>query len=240
MTRGRFASLREFLQARVSPRGNLGLPFTIAVLLVMGAAWLFAGIADEVMHGEPITRIDDEVAQWFYSSATIPLTRVVLFFTHVHSAPGLLLLSAVFALFLVRKNERYWLLTLALTVPGCMLLNVALKHVFQRARPSFDEPLLTLTTYSFPSGHAAGSTVFYGVLAAYLLCKIKSSGWRSVIVLSAFSLVTLVALSRMYLGVHYLSDVLAGIVVGIAWLTLILAAVAALRPRRSRHDADQT
>jgi membrane-associated phospholipid phosphatase len=238
MTRSRLASLRAFLRARISPEEHLGLPFTLAVLLLIGAASLFASIADNVMSGAPITSVDEQVAQWFYSSATIPLTRVVLFFTHVHSAPGLLILSALFALFLMRKKENYWLLRLVLTVPGGMLFNVGLKHVFQRVRPSFDEPLLMLTTYSFPSGHAAGSTVFYGLLAAYLVCKTESSARRFVIVLSAFCLVALVALSRLYLGVHYLSDVLAGIVVGIGWLTLILTAVAALRPRRPFNKAD--
>lgn len=207
----------------------------LAALLAMGATCLLYSIAEDVTHRGPIAGIDEQIAQWFYSRAAVPLTRVVLVITDIHSTPGLLLLSALFAIFLIRKKEWYWLPTLALAVPGGMLLNAALKQLFQRARPSFDEPLLTLTTYSFPSGHAAGSTVFYGLLAVYLVCAIKPARWRWMIVLSALGLVALVALSRLYLGVHYLSDVLAGIVVGIAWLALSLAAVAALRGRRSEH-----
>lgn len=232
MTRPRLASLRAFWQARLSPKGHLGLHFTIGVLLLISAGLLFAGIPEGVVRDAATASIDMQVAQWFHSNAAMPLTRFVLFFTHVHSVPGLILLSTLFAIFLIWRKKRYWLLSLAVAVPGGMLLNVALKHIFQRARPSFDEPLLTLTTYSFPSGHAAGSTVFYGVLAAYLVCTIKPWRWRFIIVLSAIALVALVALSRLYLGVHYLSDVLAGIIVGIAWLALSLAAVATLRRRR--------
>jgi undecaprenyl-diphosphatase len=131
--------------------------------------------------------------------------------------------------FLIRKRERFWLLALTVAVPGGMLLNVALKHAFQRARPVFEEPLLSLGTYSFPSGHAAGSTVFYGILAAYLICNLRLWRWRLLIAMSSVVLVSLVALSRMYLGVHYLSDVVAGIVESIGWLAFILTSVAFMR-----------
>lgn len=224
---------RESLLARLSPDGTRRLALTVGVLVMIGAAWAFGSIAEAVMQGREITRTDLAIAQWFHANATTALTGAVLVFTHMHSAPGLLMLSALFALFLAKTKQQYWLLTLALTVPGGMLLNFALKHFFERARPTFDEPLLSLTTYSFPSGHAAGSTVFYGVLTAYLVCMSQSWWLRVVISLSAVIMVALVALSRMYLGVHYLSDVLAGIVEGIGWLALVLTSIAAFGQRRS-------
>jgi undecaprenyl-diphosphatase len=113
-----------------------------------------------------------------------------------------------------------------------MLLNVALKHVFQRARPSFDDPLLSLLTYSFPSGHTAAATVFYGLLACYLVRRAHAWRARVLIVLAAVAMVVLVALSRMYLGAHYLSDVLAAAAEGAAWLAICITAVSTLQRRR--------
>ena len=112
-----------------------------------------------------------------------------------------------------------------------MLLNVLIKHVFGRARPSFSEPFLVLTSYSFPSGHVVGTTLFYGVLAAFLVSKINAWTWRALVVLLAFVMVALVALSRVYLGVHYLSDVLAAFAEGVAWLAIFFTALHSLRRR---------
>lgn len=103
-----------------------------------------------------------------------------------------------------------------------MLLNVLMKYAFHRARPSFDDPLLVLTTYSFPSGHVAGATLFYGVVAAMLISRTAAWRWRVMVVLAAITMVALVALTRVYLGVHYLSDVLAAFAEGVAWLALCL------------------
>jgi membrane-associated phospholipid phosphatase len=106
------------------------------------------------------------------------------------------------------------------TVPSGMVLNALTKLAFQRARPSFDNPILTLSSYSFPSGHVAAATLFYGVLAALLIAKTSEWRWRVLILLVAIVLVALVALTRMYLVVHYLSDVMAAFAQALAWLAL--------------------
>jgi undecaprenyl-diphosphatase len=110
-----------------------------------------------------------------------------------------------------------------------MLLNVLMKHAFGRARPMFAEPMLTLTTYSFPSGHVAAATLFYGLLAAFMVTRIEAWRWRLLVTLMAFLIVVLVGLSRIYLGVHYLSDVLAAFAEGIAWLAICLTAMHSLK-----------
>jgi undecaprenyl-diphosphatase len=118
-----------------------------------------------------------------------------------------------------------------------MLLNVGLKHIFHRARPHFDDPLLTLATYSFPSGHTASATVLYGLLACYLVAHSRSRARSVAIVAAAACMVGLVALSRMYLGVHYLSDVLAAAAEGCAWVATCVTAVSTLRRRRLERGA---
>ncbi|STQ93145.1 phosphatidylglycerophosphatase B [Janthinobacterium lividum] len=91
-----------------------------------------------------------------------------------------------------------------------------------------------LSTYSFPSGHTATSTALYGLLAAYLICQTAPGAWgkRIAIALGAFLMAALVGFSRIYLGAHYLSDVLAAMAESYGWLAICIAGVSTLRRRR--------
>jgi undecaprenyl-diphosphatase len=156
----------------------------------------------------------------------------MLFVTHWNGIAGSSVMGALLALWFWRRRAHYWLIACLIAVPGGMLLNVVLKHVFRRARPTLDDPLLSLLTYSFPSGHTAAATVFYGLLACYGVRRAHAWGARATIVLAAVAMVMLVALSRMYLGVHYLSDVLAAAAEGAAWLAICITAISTLHRRR--------
>lgn len=221
----RFAPQIAFLHARLSPRSYLGLNLTLGALLLIGASWLFGGIAEDVLMGDPLTVIDVRVAQWFHARATPLLTQSMLVITHLHGSTAISIFMALAMLYLAWKRDWYWLICLGVTVPSGMQLNVLMKHAFHRARPSFDHPLLVLSSYSFPSGHVAGTTLFYGVLAAMLIAKMAAWRARVTIVLVAMALILLVALSRVYLGVHYLSDVLGGFAEALAWLTICLLGI---------------
>ena len=220
--RHRFAPQIAFVQARLSPKSYLGLQLTVGAIVLMGASWLFGGIAEDVVSGDPLTVIDLQVAQWFHAHSTALMTQVMLIVTHIHGPLPVMLALVLIAAYLAWKRDWYWLLCMSFTVPFGMLLNVFMKYAFHRSRPSFDDPLLVLTTYSFPSGHVAGATLFYGVMAAMVISKIPAWRWRVTTVLVAIMMVALVALTRVYLGVHYLSDVLAAFAEGVAWLTLCL------------------
>jgi membrane-associated phospholipid phosphatase len=115
-------------------------------------------------------------------------------------------------------------------------LNVLLKYTYMRARPSFDDAILTLATYSFPSGHTAAATLLYGIIAAYLVCLTPRFGLRGAIVAGAVLMVALVGASRVYLGVHYASDVLAAVVESCGWLAVCITASSTLRRRRSARS----
>jgi undecaprenyl-diphosphatase len=117
------------------------------------------------------------------------------------------------------------MLTVALSIAGGLALNVLFKHAFERARPHFDHAPVALETYSFPSGHTAAATVFYGVLAAFLVSRTHDKRLRAALVIGAIAAVVLVAFTRVYLGAHYPSDVVAAAAASTAWLTLCLATV---------------
>ena len=171
---------------------------------------------------------DIAVSAWFHAHTHPVLTQIMLVITHAHSTLAICLLALGIGLWLLRRRRFWWLLALILSVPGGLILNAAVKQAIRRARPHFDDPLLTLTSYSFPSGHTAGATVFYGFLTVLLLAHVRETRWRVAIVAGASGMVVLVALSRVYLGVHYLSDVIGAIVEGAIWLALCLTAVRAL------------
>jgi undecaprenyl-diphosphatase len=103
--------------------------------------------------------------------------------------------------------------------------------LIHRDRPLFEDPLLALPTYSFPSGHAMASTVFYGFVVACVLTETQPRDRRYALIAAGILMIGLVCLSRLYLGVHYVSDVLGGILEAIAWSTLVLTALRVLGTR---------
>ena len=239
--RRRSAPYIAFIQARLTSKSELGLHLTLIVALFVGAIWIFGGVAEDVVSGDPLVELDVKIADWVHARTTPYLTRLMLLFTDVHGTQGMSFLTAALALYLGLRRKWYWLLTLVIVVPGGMLVSVLLKYVFMRDRPDLGDPILTLASYSFPSGHVAGATLLYGFLAAYLGSQVRSRRWRVVFVFSACGLVLLVAVTRIYLGVHYFSDVVAAAAGGTAWLALCLIAVEALRQRRRKaHGSSDT
>ena len=176
--------------------------------------------------------IDLPVSTWFHANRNPFVTQLMLLVSHWHSTTGVLAMAAVLGVALWYRHQPWWLLALLLSVPGGMLLNVAVKNLVQRARPHFDNPVLTLATYSFPSGHTAGAALFYGFLTVLVFADPGARRWRGAMVIVAVAMVLLVGLSRIYLGAHYFTDVVGAIVEAMLWLGLCLFGVQALRRRR--------
>ena len=226
--------LHRWIAARLTPGEETGLHLSVGIVLMLATGWIFASIADGVVNGSAIVLLDHRISAWIQGQHADWLTGFMLFITHWHGLAGVLSMAALLALWFWQRRAHYWLATLLLTVPGGIVLNVLLKYAFQRTRPKFDEPLLTLATYSFPSGHAAAATLFYGLVAAYLVRTGRSRLTWLLAVLAASSMVLLVAASRVYLGVHYFSDVVAAIAEGGLWLTICITTISTLRRRRER------
>ena len=173
--------------------------------------------ADLLLHG-PLTSADPAISSWFHGHMRPAVTAFLFFFTHLHSTIGLDVMSVLVAVFLAVKHRARWIGWLLLTVQGGQLLNVLVKDSFQRPRPHFDHPLVTLATYSFPSGHAAGSTVFWGFVCVLAWSWPARDSIRRLLAVVAPLVVALTCLSRVYLGAHYLTDVVAGVCEGVAWV----------------------
>jgi membrane-associated phospholipid phosphatase len=181
--------------------------FLLLALLLTQGTWLAA--------------FDQQVTQFLHARRTPWVTGIMLFVSNAHETIPILAAAVILAMWRWVRADRAGAMSLAV-VPMGQLLNVGLKHAFQRARPVVTEPLVHLATYSFPSGHAVASTLFYGTVCALVLQRVKSRAWRVMAAVGAIAMILLVTSSRVYLGAHYLSDVIAGVAVGAACVAAVL------------------
>jgi undecaprenyl-diphosphatase len=200
------------------------LPVFIALAIGIGASMAagdaFMDIAERVQGDSPnLHRIDREFHEWARDARTDGSTRFFTAMTLIGTPAGLTILEAIVGGFLIAKKRWRWFAYLALTTGIGGLLNLELKAYFARARPELAEALRHAHGYSFPSGHAMGSTIVFGALA-YLAFRVLSHwGSRSAALAFACTMIVAIAASRIYLGVHWISDVGAGIAAGLIWLT---------------------
>jgi membrane-associated phospholipid phosphatase len=227
-----FDNAVAFVRARLSPAGLFGLYFTVGTVALVGAMWMFGGISEDLITGDPLVFVDAVISEWLRTHSDPGFTRGMQLVSALASASTIGVLCALIACGLAWKRLWYSLLGLVLAVGGGMLLNVLLKNLFDRARPGWADPLMALTDPGFPSGHTMMATILYGCVAVFLIWRTAAWRWRIFIAALTMLLVLAVALSRMYLGAHFLSDVLGAMAAGTAWLALCLTAVEILRRRR--------
>jgi membrane-associated phospholipid phosphatase len=179
----------------------------------------------------PLGGTDHELATWFHERLTPAFVSVLHAFTDFGSGEWIGIV--VFALVLFFAWKRWWpsLVTLIVAVPGGMLLNEWVKVLVHRQRPFLDGPFVDWSGYSFASGHTIGATLLYGQLLLFVLPALNARHWRLLSILSAMSLVALVGFSRIALGAHFLTDVLAAILFGIVWLALCMILGKPMRTR---------
>lgn len=203
---------------------------SLGIMLAVGVV-LFVFIATDVTRGTALTLADIRVTRWIQAWAHPNFTAAMLLITELGSTLFVSSVAFIAALYALWRRQWLRLLAIVLIVYGGMLLNVALKRLFQRARPILDEPILSLASYSFPSGHTVAATVLWGMIAVFALRTLHAWHWRLLAVSSAVTIIVLVGFSRIYLGAHYLSDVLAGIAEGLVWLLFCLVLLKIFRRR---------
>ena len=235
--RPRFERHRRFVRNRLSPEKTLGLHVTIGVLVMIIGAWWFSEIARDLGPTTPQVLLDQRVANWFHAHATPELTLAMSAISWLGSVAALTLFSTLLAVFFVMRRGWNRLVALVLTMAGGGLLNVLLKHFFHRQRPVFENPLVTIESFAFPSGHAMGATLLFGLLAVIALRFVRATAARVAIVIAAVSIIALIGLTRIYLGAHFLTDVLAAFAIGSAWLAFAWATAETFRKRRRKSSS---
>ena len=210
---------------------------SVSLIAAILSLFLFAWLAEEVLETDTI-RFDNFVRAAVHTWASPGLTSFMRAMTWIGSVKFLVpLIAGCVATFLyVRWRRAAFLLLIA--VAGAIPLDATLKAAFHRTRPVpfFDTPLPT--SYSFPSGHALFAFCTFGVLAAVTSARTKRVWLRALVWVAAASVVILIGLSRIYLGVHYPSDVIAGYLAAAIWVSTI-AVVDRWRQRRTRNRASR-
>ncbi|MDQ3879810.1 MAG: phosphatase PAP2 family protein [Chloroflexota bacterium] len=212
-------------------RGDRRARSVLVLLAVLAAAvTAFAHVAEDYLTHDPLARWDVDFARWLHEHSTPALVEAFDVVTLAGNAVVLLLVALAAAVVVARRARISEAALLLGAYFGAEALNATLKVVFHRPRPEL--AFVDLETYSFPSGHAMASTVVY-VLVAHL---VAGAARHRVARLGAFAtaaaLVGAICFSRLYLGAHYLSDVLAGVSAGLAWLAACLLVYEAYSGRR--------
>jgi membrane-associated phospholipid phosphatase len=177
----------------------------------------------------PLAGVDHGVALWFHAHLTPTFVSVLRGITEFGSSEWIAIVLSIAVLFFVFK--RWWpsLVMMVVAIPGGMLLNEWIKILVHRHRPFVDGWFVDWSGYSFASGHTIGATLLYGQLALFIFPLIKGRRGRALVFAAAILVVVLVGFSRIALGAHYVTDVLAGMFLGTSWLTVCLLVSRPLR-----------
>ena len=237
--------LERVLPARLLPRGadpeeRAGLRLLLVLVALLGALLVVLPMAVAVRsEWDPLVALDERVSGaaedavrahgWLLAAA-----RLV---THLGDPLPLTLLTALQVVLLLRLGSRRLALFVAAARGGAVAISTTLTLVVDRARPVFDVPVAVAQGLSFPSGHALGGAAFWSSTVLALLPLVDRPLRRTAVVV-AVGVPVLVAASRVLLGVHYLSDVVAGLVLGFGWTAVCVAVFAVWRREEGRREVD--
>lgn len=214
-------SLIRFWVHRVSSRlatliaavGTIGL--FICLVILLGLSWLFQEVLEKEAFGFDTTVLLS-IHQW----SNPVLDRIMLSLTRLGDPEFVIVIVVVTLVLLLWRRQRTEAKIFAIACLGALILNQGLKLFFAKPRPALWTPLIVEKSFSFPSGHALGSLVLYGFLAYLLAIQYpKRSRW---IYSLTFVLVIAIGISRLYLGVHWFTDIAAGYAVGLLWLVVCI------------------
>jgi undecaprenyl-diphosphatase len=220
-----------FVAARFARGEYLGLHLTIGLLCSLIGLWGFAAVTEDILSMQPLTQFDVALAQWFHGHAT-PVGEAVCTALSAVGGPWAMTVgtSGVALLLILRRRWLMcggWLAALA----GGAVLNEAVKLVIRRPRPPYAAGYAY--GFSFPSGHAMGSVVAYGMLIYLVVLATRSRAVHVVAAGAGAVLIAGIGFSRLYLGVHYFSDIVGGYAAGTVWLSACISGLEVARRREA-------
>jgi membrane-associated phospholipid phosphatase len=208
----------------------------LAVHLALGlmaviAVGFFMGLAEDVIGGGELAAFDMVFAQALYDEQTRAWRQAFSIVSLLGTGYAVGLMTAIGAIVLLVRQQNVLAFGWIASQAGGGLLNWALKAMFERARPEFADATLAASSWSFPSGHAMGTFILCGVGCYLLLRDNRSLPTAALSITLAAAWCVVMAFSRLYLGVHFASDVIAGIVAGVAWVAVCVSAFEVIRRR---------
>ena len=230
---------QRFLERRLDPAKSYGLRLTLFAIAILLVAIPFGLLLREVTQDGPLTRIDTAAARNLHEAVRdrpvfVVILKVISF---LGGPPWFYLVTGASAIWMYRQGHPR--IALFLVVTGLLggIIDTIVKVLVDRPRPSLERPIATAHGKSFPSGHSMSSVVGYGsLLLAWL--PLIAPRWRRWVIAGTTLLVLMIGFSRLGLGVHYISDVLGGFALGLAWLAAATAAFSIWRVDRGKKRVE--
>lgn len=197
----------------------LFLETIVGISLSLGSFLVFIKLRNEIFEKE-LTVFDNLIWQFFYRIRNPQLTKIMIVISHLGGEAVIISVITLVIFFLIKKHYRELFFLASLLIMS-VVISHGLKLITQRSRPDI-APLITVNNYSFPSGHAMNSFVFYTAIAYLVFQKFRNLKLSLIISSIAGVLILLIGISRIYLGVHYATDVIAGYIMGFWWLVTVI------------------
>lgn len=215
----------DFIKSRLDPEVEFGLTLTIGVLITLFFVYLFFGVVQDLIGHEPLVQSDLLLINLIKDFRTPSLNNVMFFFTCLAQWQvvffGVALVCVLFAV----SRKWHQIVALVISVAGGQFFVWIIKNALDRPRPPLLDALVQERSYSFPSGHAFIAFSFYGLIAYFVFKTVKSKLMKAATVVFLLVLILAIGLSRLYLGAHWPSDVLASYAAGAAWLAALITAL---------------
>jgi membrane protein DedA with SNARE-associated domain/membrane-associated phospholipid phosphatase len=208
----------SFVRARFDPTLFSGMSLTILSLAFVYVLALFAGIVEDVLTSDPIVALDIRMANIIPLFRTAALTNIITWITLLGKSQVILFFVVISAALLSVWRKKYYILPLVTAAAGSAAFTYLGKLAFHRPRPTL--AVYLEHSYSFPSGHATIAVAFYGFAAYLLMHFVRNWNTKINILFTALVLILAIGFSRIYLGVHYLSDIWSGYLIGTMWLII--------------------
>lgn len=212
----------QFIKKRLTPNEKYGLYLTIGTLFTLFFVFLFFGIIQDYIGQEALIKTDLRIINLVSQYRKPYLSELMLFITHLAKGE-VVTVAVIFSLIILfLLNKWSYFKSLLIFVLGGELFVWIIKNIIDRPRPPLATALVTETSYSFPSGHSFIAIAFYGLITFFIFESLNKKYLKNLTLIFGFILVILIGFSRIYLGAHWPSDVLASYASGLAWLSIII------------------
>ncbi len=220
----KYPATYKFLLRRISLDYFKGLPLTLIIIAAISNAFLLFEIAEKIENGQFLQTIDFSIAQLFHVIRVDSIARSLYFFTQLGSLFIVALVTLITSVYFLYKKFYAHIISLCSAVIGSALTALIGKNYFLRIRPT-DLSYYKEFSYSFPSGHSTIAVSFYGLLFYFYIRSLSNFKAKTIWTIIALLFIFLLGFSRLYLCVHYLSDVLAGYILGFLWFLFAVSIV---------------
>jgi undecaprenyl-diphosphatase len=238
--RNRYRREISFLVRRFSPEGAFGLSFTIGLAALVASTWVFGSILEDVLAGEEIARFDAPIVRYVVEHRIAWLTFAMKGLSRLGQNDVVAIVMVTAGFYFHRHTGRWRQMLLLLSAAaGAQVLDHAAKIAIAQPRPPAAWMAVSAYGYGFPSGHTTMSAAY--IMLAHFIARLQHR-WRAKVFTYAagVAIAFLIGTSRVYLGVHWPTDVIGGWALAAAWIGILLMTTSAIEPSRSRSRNKQS